>query len=300
MKHKKFSLRALTLSLAASSAAMCLPAWAIDPFALKDIRVEGLQRVEPGTVFASLPFRVGDTYSDEKGSAAIRTLFGLGVFKDVRIEVNNDVLIIVVEERPTVADIGFSGVKEFDNDVLRKALRDVGLTDGRPYDKALADRAEQELKRQYLNRSMYAAEVVTTVTPMERNRVNLNFSVTEGDVARIKDIKVVGNQAVSDSTIKGLFDLDTGGWLSWYTKSDRYSRAKLTADLENLRSYYLTRGYIDFNIDSTQVALSPGKDEMYITINITEGNRYVVSAVKLEGDYLGKEEDFKSQITVQA
>ena len=300
MKQKKFSLRALTSSLAVSSAAFVLPAWAIDPFALKDIRIEGLQRVEPGTVFASIPFRVGDTYSDDKGSAAIRTLFGLGVFKDVRIEVAGDVLVIVVEERPTVAEIGFSGVKEFDNDVLRKSLRDVGLTDGRPYDKALADRAEQELKRQYLNRSMYAAEVVTTVTPMERNRVNLNFSVTEGEVARIRDIKIVGNQAVSESTIKGLFDLDTGGWLSWYTKSDRYSRSKLTADLENLRSYYLTRGYIDFNIDSTQVALSPSKDEMYITVNLTEGSRYVVSSVKLDGDYLGKDADFLSQVTIQA
>lgn len=300
MNYKQFRLRSLALSLAASSVLASVPAWAVNPFSLSDIRVEGLQRVEPGTVFASLPFRVGETYSDDKGAAAIRALFGLGLFSDVRIEIVNDAVVVVVEERPTVADISFSGVKEFDNDVLRKSLRDVGLTEARPFDKALADRAEQELKRQYLNRSMYAAQVVTTVTPIERNRVNLNFSVTEGDVAKIRDIRVVGASAFSEATLRGLFDQDTGGWLSWYTKSDRYSRAKMAADLETLRSYYLTRGFLEFNIESTQVALSPTKDEMALTINISEGKRYVVSEVKLEGDYLAKDDDFKSLVTVVA
>jgi outer membrane protein insertion porin family len=300
MKINRMSLRGLAMPLLATSLAAAFPAWAVDPFALRDIRLEGLQRVEPGTVFASLPFRVGDTYSDDRGSAAIRALFALGLFKDVRIEVNGDVVVVVVEERPTIADISFSGVKEFDNEVLRKSLRDVGLTDARPFDKALADRAEQELKRQYLSRSMYAVDIVTTVTPVERNRVNLNFSVTEGDVAKIKELRIVGNSVFSESTLRDLFDLDTGGWLSWYTKSDRYSRAKLAADLENLRSYYLTRGYIEFNVDSTQVALSPNKEDMAITINITEGNPYVVSSVKMEGDFLGKDDDFKRLITVEA
>lgn len=300
MKNQTYRLRAATLGLVASSVLAASPAFAIDPFSLRDIRVEGLQRVEPGTVFGSLPFRVGDTYSDDKGAAAIRSLFSLGLFKDVRIDVSGDVVVVVLEERPTVSDISFSGVKEFDNEVLRKALRDVGLTDGRPFDKALADRAEQELKRQYLNRSMYAAQVVTTVTPVERNRVNLNFSVVEGDVAKIRDIRVVGTRAFSENTLKDLFDLDTGGWLSWYTKSDRYSRPKLAADLETLKSFYLTRGYLEFNIDSTQVALSPNKDEVTLAINITEGNPYVVSSVKLVGDFLGKEADFKSLISVQA
>jgi outer membrane protein insertion porin family len=190
-------------------------------------------------------------------------------------------------------------VREFDNEVLRRALRDVGLTEGRPYDRALADRAEQELKRQYLNRSMYAAQVTTTITPIERNRVNINFSVAEGDVAKITEIRIVGNQAFSESTLRNLFSLDTGGWLSWYTKSDRYSRAKLNADLESLRSYYLTRGFLEFRIDSTQVAIAPDKDEMSLTINIFEGNRYVVSGVKLEGDYLGKNAEFESLIQIK-
>ena len=273
-------------------------AWAVDPFTVRDIRVEGLQRVEPGTIFASLPFRIGDIYNDEKGSAAIRALFGLGLFKDVRLETQGDVLVVIVEERPTIADVDFVGSREFDKDALKKALREIGLTEGRPYDQGLADRAEQELKRQYINKSLYGAEVVTTVTPIERNRVNLTFTVTEGEPARIKEIRVVGNQAFSESTLRGLFDLDTGGMLSWYTKSDRYSRAKLNADMEALRAYYLARGYLEFRIDSTQVAISPNKQDITITVNITEGQRYVVSAVKLEGNYLGKEEEFKSLVKI--
>lgn len=274
-------------------------AWALDPFTVRDIRVEGLQRIEPGTVFASLPVRVGDSYNDDKGSAAIRALFALGLFKDVRLEAQDNVLVVIVEERPTVAEVDFAGTKEFDKDTLKKAMRDVGLAEGRPFDSALADRAEQELKRQYINRSLYGAEVVTTVTPTERNRVNLTFTVTEGEPAKIKDIRVVGNSAFSESTLKGLFDLDTGGWLSWYTKSDRYSRAKLNADLETLRSYYLSRGYLEFRIDSTQVAISPDKQDITITVNVTEGQRYVVSSVKLEGNYLDKEEEFKTLVAIQ-
>ncbi|HXD41902.1 MAG TPA: outer membrane protein assembly factor BamA [Ramlibacter sp.] len=297
----KKQLRRFRLRTVAAMVAMALAAntWAVDPFTVRDIRVEGLQRVEPGTVFASLPFRIGDQYNDEKGSAAIRALFGLGLFKDVRLEVSGDVLVVIVEERPTVADVDFVGTREFDKDALKKALREIGLTEGRPYDQGLADRAEQELKRQYINKSLYGAEVVITVTPIERNRVNLTFTVTEGEPARIKDISIVGNKAFSESTLKGLFDLDTGGFLSWYTKSDRYSRAKLNADLEALRSYYLSRGYLEFRIDSTQVALSPDKQDITITVNVTEGERYVVSSVKLEGNYLGKEEEFKSLVKIR-
>ncbi|MEB2349198.1 MAG: outer membrane protein assembly factor BamA [Comamonadaceae bacterium] len=274
-------------------------AWALQPFKVQDIRVEGLQRVEPGTIFASLPLRIGDDYTDEKGSAAIRALFALGLFKDVKLEAQGNVLVVVVEERPTIAEVEFAGIKEFDKDQLAKAMREVGVVEGRAFDKALADRAEQELKRQYINKSLYGAEVVTTVTPIERNRVNLTFTVTEGEPARIKDISVVGNTAFSESTLTNLFDLDTGGWLSWYTKSDRYSRAKLNADLETLRSYYLARGYMDFRIDSTQVAISPDKQSISIIVNITEGPRYAVSGVTLAGNYLDREDEFKSLVTIK-
>ena len=159
---------------------------------VRDIRVEGLQRVEPGTIFASLPVRLGETYTDDKGASAIRALFALGLFKDVRLEVDGNTLVVVVEERPTVAEVDFVGAKEFDKDVLKKALREIGLRDGQPFDKALADRAEQELKRQYINRSLYGAQVLTTITPIERNRVNVSFNVTEGEIAKIKDIRIVG------------------------------------------------------------------------------------------------------------
>ncbi len=292
------SLRPLALGVLASLAVV-LPAWAVDPFTVADIRVEGLQRVEPGTVFASMPVRVGDTYTDDKGAAAIRSLFALGLFKDVRLETQGDVLLVVVEERPTVAGLEFIGLKEFDKDVLIKALKEVGLSDGRPYDKALADKAEQELKRQYIGRSLYGAEVVTTATPVDRNRVNLSFTITEGSPAKIKEFQIVGNQAFSESTLRDQFNLDTGNWMSWYTKSDRYSRTKLNGDLEALRSYYLSRGFLEFRIDSTQVSMSPDKQEMSITINITEGERFVVSAVRLEGNYLEKEDEFKALVKIQ-
>lgn len=291
--------RLKTLSALAALVLVAQSSWAVSPFTVRDIRIEGLQRVEPGTIFVSLPVRVGDTYSDDKGAAAIQSLFALGLFKDVRIEVIGDVLVVVVEERPTVANVEFVGTKEFDKDVLVKSLRDVGLADGRPFDKAQLDRAEQELKRQYINRSLYAAQVVTTVTPIERNRVNLTFTVIEGEPAKISEIRIVGNKAFDESTLRGLFDLDTGGWLSWYTKSNRYSRTKLNADLETLRSYYLTRGYLEFKIDSTQVAILPNKTDIGININITEGERYVVSSVKLAGEYLGKEEEFKSLVVIR-
>jgi outer membrane protein insertion porin family len=291
--------RLTTSAALASLMLLAQSAWAVNPFTVRDIRIEGLQRVEPGTVFVSLPVRVGDTYSDDKGAAAIQSLFALGLFKDVRIEVNGDVLVVVVEERPTVANVEFVGTKEFDKEVLVKSLRDVGLADGRPFDKAQLDRAEQELKRQYINRSLYAAQVVTTVTPIERNRVNLTFTVVEGEPANISEIRIVGNKAFSESTLRGLFDLDTGGWLSWYTKSNRYSRAKLNADIETLRSYYLTRGYLEFKVDSTQVAIQPNKTDIGININITEGERFVVSSVKLAGEYLGKEEEFKALVEIR-
>ncbi|MCW5262397.1 outer membrane protein assembly factor BamA [Verminephrobacter eiseniae] len=288
-----------TASVVAAMVFASHAACALEPFKVQDIRVEGLQRVEPGTVFASMPLRVGDDYDDEKGAAAIRALFGLGLFTDVRLQASGNVLVVVVQERPTIADVNFAGTREFDKDTLKKTMRDIGLADGRPYDKALTDRAEQELKRQYINRSLYGAEVVTTVTPIERNRVNLTFTVVEGEPARIRELRIVGNQAFSESALKGLFDQDTGGWLSWYTKSDRYSRAKLNADLETLRSYYLQRGYLEFRIDSTQVAISPDRQEISITVNVTEGERYVVSGVKLEGNYLERDDEFKSLVTIR-
>ncbi|MFM2340944.1 MAG: outer membrane protein assembly factor BamA [Pseudomonadota bacterium] len=291
------SPRACAVALFLAGAA--LPALAVAPFTLKDIRVEGLQRTEAGTVFASLPFRVGDTYSDEKGAAALRALFASGLFKDVRIEIDGAVAVIVVEERSVVGKVDFTGTSEFDRETLLKALKDIGVAEGQPFDKAQADRAEQELKRQYLTRSLYGAEVVTTITPVDRNRVNVTFAVTEGGIARIREIRITGNEAFSEGTLLSQLDLTTGGLMTWYTKSDRYSRAKLNADLETLRAWYLNRGYLEFNVESTQVAISPDKQDISITINIREGQRYTVTGVKISGDYLGKDEEFRSLVTIR-
>jgi outer membrane protein insertion porin family len=272
--------------------------FAAEPFAVQDIRIEGLQRADAGTVFAALPFRVGDTYNDAKAAAGLRALFATGLFKDVRIDIDGKVVVVVVDERAVIANIDFVGLKEFDKEVLLKALKDFGVGEEQPFDKALADRAEQELKRQYLTRSLYGAEVVTTVTPQERNRVNLTFTLTEGGPAKIRAIRIVGNQAFSESELKGQLELTRSGWLSWYTKGDRYARAKLAADLETLRAYYLNRGYLEFAVESTQVAISPDKQDITITINVSEGQRYVVTDVKLEGDYLGKLPEFQALVGI--
>jgi outer membrane protein insertion porin family len=300
MQLSQFQRSALAQTAAwVAGSLMAFNALAADPFNVRDIRVEGLQRIEPGTVFASIPLRVGDSYTDEKGAAAIRSLYALGLFKDVRIEVNGDVLVLIVEERPNIAQVEFIGTKEFDKDTLKKALKDIGLAEGRPFDKALADRAEQELKRQYVNRSLYGAEIITTITPADRNRVNLSFTVVEGDLAKIKEMRVIGAKAFDESDLLDQLDQGTGNWLSWYTKSDRYSRTKLNADLETLRAWYLARGYLEFRIDSTQVAISPNKQDISITINVTEGDRFVVSEVAMEGYYLGKDDEFKALIEIQ-
>jgi len=291
--------RLAPISLALALALQVGAARAVEPFQLKDIRVEGLQRTDAGTVFAALPFRIGDTYTDEKGAAALRALFATGLFKDVRIDVDGGVAVVIVEERAVIANIDFIGMKEFEKDALIKSLKDFGIGEGLPFDKALADRAEQEIKRQYLTRSLYGAEIVTTVTPQERNRVNVTFTVTEGAPAKIREIRIVGNTVFSEGTLKGLFELNDGGWLNFYLKGDRYSRAKLNADLETLRAYYQNRGYLEFEIESTQVAISPDKQDITITINVKEGQPYTVTAVKLEGEYLGKQDEFKALVRIR-
>jgi outer membrane protein insertion porin family len=275
------------------------PARAADPFEIRDIRVEGVQRTDPGTVFAALPFRVADTYTDEKGAAALRALFATGLFKDVRIDIDGRVVVVIVEERATIANVDFVGLCEFDKDTLLKSLKEAGIGEGLPYDKSVIDRAEQEIKRQYLSRSLYAAEVLTTITPIERNRVNVVFTMSEGDTAKIKEVRILGAKAFDESTLVSQFELSTSGWLTWYTKNDRYSRAKLNADLETLRAYYTNRGYLEFAVESTQVTLSPDKEDITISITVKEGQRYTVTGVRFEGDFLGKDDEFASLVAVR-
>lgn len=273
-----------------------LSASAFEPFQVKDIRVEGIQRTEPGTVFTYLPVRVGETLTDEKAAAAIRSLYATGFFKDVRLEVENGVLVVVVEERPAIDQINFVGQKEFDKDKLKAALKDVGLSEGRILDRAVLQRAEQEIKNQYLGRGKYAAKVTTTVTPLERNRVSIQFNITEGGVAKIRQINFVGNKVFKESDLRDLFVLRTPGMLTWYSKNDQYSRQKLEADLETLRSFYLNQGFLEFTIDSTQVSISPNKKDIYLTVNITEGRKYTVSDVKFAGNLIVPESELRRML----
>jgi len=272
---------------------------ATEPFVVKDIRVEGLQRVEPGTVFSYLPVQVGERFTSEKAADSIKALYATGFFRDVQIQAQGDVLIVIVEERPTISRIEFTGMKEFDSEVVRKSLRTVGVADARFYDKALIDKAEQELKRQYVSRGLFAAEVVTTVTPGARNQVAIFFNIDEGPSAKIKEINFIGNKAFSESTLRGEMQLQTGGWLSWYSKDNLYSKQKLTADLETIRSYYLNRGYLEFVIESTQASITPDKKDIYLTISIREGNKFTVKNISLAGELLGKEKEFQSLLTIK-
>ena len=269
------------------------------PFIVRDIRIEGLQRTDPGTVFSYLPVKVGEVMTEEKAQAALRALFATGFFRDVRLEMDNGVLQVLVEERPSIAQLDFSGIKEFEDEALRKILRELGLAEGRIFDRAVLESAEQELKRQYLSRGRYAAEVQATVTPLERNRVGIAITVNEGEVAKIRAINIVGAQAFREKDLLDLFTLTTPGWLTWYTKLDQYSRQKLTADIETLRSHYLNRGYLDFNVDSTQVSITPERRDIYITINITEGEKYTVSDVQIGGQMLIPREEVERLVKVK-
>lgn len=274
--------------------------WASDSFIVKDIRVEGIQRTEAGTVFSYLPIKVGDTLDEEKSTEAIKALYATGFFKDVKLKSENGVLIVEVDERPAIAQISINGAKEFEKDKLIEGLKQAGISESRIFSRSLLDRAEQELKRQYISRGKYAVKITTTTTPLERNRVAINFDINEGRTARIKKINFVGNEKFKDSELRGLLVLRKPDLLSWFTKNDQYSKQKLAADLETLRSYYLDRGYLEFNVESTQVSITPDLRDIYITINVTEGAQYTVSDIKVAGEPLLPEAEIHKLILLKS
>ncbi|MEW9898462.1 outer membrane protein assembly factor BamA [Chitinivorax sp. PXF-14] len=274
-------------------------AYALEPFVIKEIRVEGVQRTEPGTVFNYLPVKVGDRLDDDKAAASVKALYATGFFKDVRLEAEDGVLIVAVDERPTIFQININGSKDFDKDQLKKALKDNGLAESLIFDRALLDQATQELKRQYYAKGKYSVDIKATVTPLERNRVAINFDISEGAVATISQINIVGNQAFKEGELLDLFSQTTGGWFSWITKDDQYSKQKLSADLEALRSFYLNRGYLEFNVDSTVVSISPDKKKIYITVNLSEGKRYTVTDIKVGGELLVPEDEVRKLIRIK-
>lgn len=268
-------------------------------FTISDIRVEGISRTEPGTVFSHLPFRAGDEYTAEKGTRAIHALYASGLFRDVTLTQDGDVLVVHIVERPAVATIETSGIKAFDKDAVEKSLRDVGMAEGRIFDQAVLERADQELRRQYLARGYYGVSVKTTVTPLERNRVRITISVDEGRASSISAIRFVGNKTFDNDELADLMQLGVPNWFSWYTKRDLYSREKLAADLESIRSFYMNQGYLDFKIDSVQVSIAPNKSDVYVTINMTEGEKYTVNDVRLTGDLLGLDSELQALITLE-
>lgn len=255
-----------------------------EQFKISDIRVEGLQRIAPGTVFNYMPVQVGDTVGDDVTASIIRSLYQTGFFNDVRVQRDGSVLVVSVQERPAIAEIDITGNNEIKEDELKKGLKDIGLAEGRVFNRSVLDRIEQELKRQYFALGKYGVRIQSTVSPLERNRVAVRIEITEGLTARIKQINIIGNQAFGEKELLGQFKLGTPRWYSFYTKNDQYSKQKLAGDLETLRSYYLDRGYIKFDIKSTQVSISADKKDIYITIVVAEGGVYTISDIKLAGE----------------
>jgi outer membrane protein insertion porin family len=283
-------------------AALVVPvmAYAFDPFVVRDIRVEGIQRTDAGTVFGYLPVKVGQQFTDAQATEAIRRLYGTGFFSDVRISTENNVVVVSVQERPTIASLNFNGMREFDAKAITTSLASVGFAEGRIFDRSMLERAEFELKQQYLTKGKYAVEVNATVTPLPRNRVGVSFDIFEGAVARIRNIKFVGNKAFSQSDLLDQVQLTTPGWLTWYTDTDKYSREKLEGDVDRIRTFYLDHGYLEFSIEPAQVTISPDRKDIYITLTVNEGKPYKVRSVKLAGNLLGLDDQIQKLIQVKA
>lgn len=293
-------MKPIPLSLALLIAlGLPVTAHAFEPFVVKSIRVEGVQRTETGTVFNYLPVKVGDRVDPAKVREAIQALFGTGFYNDVRIEAENGVLIVSLDERPVIASMRIDGAKEFDADQLIKALRDNGLAESRTFDRSLLETAEQELKKQYFSRGYYAVQVKTTVSRLERNRVALSFDISEGLVAKIRQVNLVGNKSYSEKDLLDYFQLGPPGWFSWFSKNDQYSKPKLQADIEALRTFYLDRGYLEFSIDSQQVALSDDKKDVFLTINITEGQKYTFTDIKFAGELVVPEAEIRAMVDIK-
>jgi outer membrane protein insertion porin family len=294
------SRRLLTLALIS---ALSLPTWAqtaFAPFTVSDIRIDGLQRIGAGTVFTYLPVERGDTLDQAKSAEALRALYKTGFFEDVRLDHQGGILVITVVERPAINKLTLVGNKDLKSEDLLKGLKDIGLAEGETFDRLNLDRVTQELNRQYNNRGKYNVKITPSVAQLDRNRVDVTLTIKEGKPAKIRHINLVGNELYSDEDITKAWESHTSTWLSWYKHDDQYSREKLSGDVEKLNAWYLNRGFLDFSLDSTQVAISPDKKDMYLTAGITEGEAYNISAVTVSGDtILPKEEVEKLSAQLQ-
>ncbi|MBT8117636.1 MAG: outer membrane protein assembly factor BamA, partial [Gammaproteobacteria bacterium] len=277
---------------------LCGPARAFEPFTVDDIRVEGLQRISAGTVFNYLPVKIGQTMDTGASVSAIQALFKTGFFEDVRLEREGDVLVVYVRERAAISSIELQGNKDLDSEELLSGLKEIGLAEGRVFDRSLLEKVEQELQRQYFSRGKYAVKINTTITPLERNRVGILIDISEGRVARIRQINIIGNHTFSDEELLDEFSLTTPTFFSAFTKRDQYSKQALAADLEVLRTWYLDRGYLQFQVNSTQVSITPDKKDIYLAINITEGDQYRIKVVTLSGDLVVPAEEIYPLINI--
>ncbi len=272
---------------------------AFEPFLIKEIRVEGLQRIAVGTVYNYLPVKVGDRLDERLAEQVLRDLFKTGFFDDIRVARQGDTLVIQVKERPSIAKIELSGNKDISTEELKKSLKQIGLAEGRVFDRSLLDKVQQELVRQYYNNGKYAVRVESKVEPLERNRVAIHIDISEGEVAKIHGINIVGNRAFSEKELLDGFQLKPSGPFSFFSSSDKYSKQRLAGDLETLRSYYMDRGYINFSITSTQVSITPDKRHVYITINVNEGEKYSVGDIALGGKLILPEQELRALIPFQ-
>ncbi len=278
------------------AAAVSTSAYGFEPFVIKDIRLEGLQRISAGTVFNYLPVKVGDQINNELSSQAIRSLYKTGFFKDVRLEQEGDALVVFVAERPAIADVLITGNSEIPTEQLEDSLKQIGLTRGKVLDRSLLDKIEQELERQYYSLGKYGVKIDTETSPLERNRVKVSINIAEGGDAKVYAINIVGNELFTDERLLGRTQL---GGISFFGGRKQYSKQLLGADLETIKSFYLDRGYINFNIDSTQVSLTPDKQDVYVTVNITEGKQYTVRNIKLAGDLIVPEKELIDMVSLK-
>jgi len=290
-------LRTLVLT---ACALWCIPrAYAFDAFVVKDIKLVGLQRIAAGTVFNYLPIKVGDIMDERRSADALRALFKTGFFEDVQLGQDGDLLILTVVERPAIASINLSGNHDIETDKLKKALKDVGLAENRVFDRSLLDKVEQELQRQYFSLGKYAVKIKSKVTLKDRNRADVSIEIAEGAAARIQRLNIVGNHAYSEEQLVDPLQLSEPSFTSFFSDSDKYSKEKLRGDLESLRSFYLDRGYINFNIESTQVTISPDKKDIYVAVNLDEGDKFTVDEVKLLGEMVVPRADLEKLVTLK-
>jgi len=267
-------------------------------FTIEDIEVEGLERIAPGTVFTNLPVQVGDVFDDARSAEVVRALFRTGFFSDISLRRRDNVLVVVVEERPAINEINIEGNRDIKDDELMDALRQVGMSRGRVFNRTVLERMENELRQQYYARGKYNVRIDVDVEELERNRVDVNIDIAEGQVAKIRRINLVGNESFEDKEILRRFDSGIPRWYAFFSRRDHYSRQKLSGDLETLRSKYLDSGFVNFNIDSTQVSLTPDRKDIYVTVNVDEGDQYTVSDVRLGGNLIIDENELMELVAI--